>query len=88
MSVPEIVDYDLPTAGTFHNCVIVSIRKGFPGNARKVMQAMWGLGLMSLTKSVVVVDAHVDVHDYEQVFFYLCANVELCASPHELSPAF
>ena len=37
---------------------------------------MWGLGLMSLTKSVVVVDAHVDVHDYEQVFFYVCANVD------------
>ena len=48
MSVPEIVDYDLPTAGTFHNCVIVSIRKRFPGHARKVMHAMWGLGLMSL----------------------------------------
>jgi len=76
MSVPEIVDYDLPTAGTFHNCVIVSIRKRFPGHARKVMHAMWGLGLMSLTKSVVVVDAHVDVHDYEQVFFYACANVD------------
>ena len=76
MSVPEIVDYDLPTAGTFHNCVIVSIRKSFPGHAKKVMHAMWGLGLMSLTKSVVVVDAHVDVHDYEQVFFYACANVD------------
>ena len=76
MSVPEIVDYDLPTAGTFHNCVIVSIRKRFPGHARKVMHAMWGLGLMSLTKSVVVVDEHVDVHDYEQVFFYACANVD------------
>ena len=44
MSVPEIVDYDLPTAGAFHNCVIVSIRKRFPGHARKVMHAMWGLG--------------------------------------------
>ncbi len=76
MSVPEIVDYDLPTAGTFHNCVIVSIRKRFPGHAKKVMHAMWGLGLMSLTKSVVVVDEHVDVHDYEQVFFYACANVD------------
>ncbi len=76
MSVPELVDYDLPTAGTFHNCVIVSIRKRFPGHARKVMNAMWGLGLMSLTKAVVVVDEQVDVHDYEQVFFYLCANVD------------
>ena len=76
MSVPEIVDYDLPTAGTFHNCVIVSIRKRFPGHARKVMHAVWGLGLLSLSKSVVVVDEHVDVHDYEQVFFHVCANVD------------
>ncbi len=76
MSVPEIVDYDLPTAGAFHNCVIVSIRKRFPGHARKVMHAIWGLGLLSLTKAVVVVDEHVDVHDYEQVFFHLCANVD------------
>jgi 4-hydroxy-3-polyprenylbenzoate decarboxylase len=76
MTVPEIVDYDLPVAGAFHNCVIVSIRKAFPGHARKVMHAMWGLGMLSLSKSVVVVDASVDVHDYEQVFFTVCANVD------------
>ena len=76
MSVPEIVDYDLPVAGVFHNCCIVSIRKVFPGHARKVMHAIWGLGMLSLTKSVVVVDEHVDVHDYEQVFFYVGANVD------------
>jgi 4-hydroxy-3-polyprenylbenzoate decarboxylase len=76
MTVPEIVDYDLPVAGAFHNCAIVSIRKSFPGHARKVMHAIWGLGMLSLTKSVVVVDAHVDVHDYEQVFFYVGANVD------------
>jgi 4-hydroxy-3-polyprenylbenzoate decarboxylase len=76
MTVPEIVDYDLPTAGAFHNCVIVSIRKRFPGHARKVMYAIWGLGLLSLAKSVVVVDEDVDVHDYEQVFFHVCANVD------------
>jgi 4-hydroxy-3-polyprenylbenzoate decarboxylase len=76
MSVPEIVDYDLPTAGAFHNCVIVSIRKRFPGHARKVMHAIWGLGLLSLAKSVVVVDEDVDVHDYASVFFHVCANVD------------
>jgi 4-hydroxy-3-polyprenylbenzoate decarboxylase len=76
MTVPEIVDYDLPVAGVFHNCAIVSIRKAFPGHARKVMHAIWGLGMLSLTKSVVVVDEHVDVHDYEQVFFYVGANVD------------
>ncbi len=76
MTVPEIVDYDLPVAGAFHNCVIVSIRKAFPGHAKKVMHAMWGLGLLSLSKCVVVVDDFVDVHDYEQVFFHVCANVD------------
>jgi 4-hydroxy-3-polyprenylbenzoate decarboxylase len=76
MTVPEIVDLDLPVAGAFHNCAIVSIRKAFPGQARKVMHAIWGLGLLSLSKSVVVVDDSVDVHDYEQVFFHVCANVD------------
>ncbi len=76
MMVPEIVDYDLPVAGAFHNCVILSIRKAYPGHARKVMHAIWGLGMLSLSKSVVVVDDFVDVHDYEQVFFHVCANVD------------
>jgi 4-hydroxy-3-polyprenylbenzoate decarboxylase len=76
MSVPEIVDYDLPVAGAFHNCVLVSIHKSFPGQPQKVMHAIWGLGLLSLTKSVVVVDEHVDVHDYEEVFFRVTANVD------------
>ena len=76
MTVPEIVDYDLPIAGAFHNCCIVSIRKAFPGHAAKVMHAIWGLGMLSLTKCVIVVDAHVDVHDYEQVMFYAGANVD------------
>jgi 4-hydroxy-3-polyprenylbenzoate decarboxylase len=76
MSVPEIVDYDLPVAGAFHNCAIVSIRKRFPGHAQKVMHAIWGLGMLSLTKSVVIVDEWVDVHDYEEVFFRVGANVD------------
>src|SRR4051794_12817694 len=75
-TVPEIVDYDLPVAGAFHNCVIVSIRKAYPGHARKVMHAIWGLGMLSLTKAIVVVDAHVDVHDYAEVMFYAGANVD------------
>ena len=75
-TVPEIVDYDLPVAGGFHNCCIVSIKKAFPGHAQKVMHAIWGLGMLSLTKSIIVVDAHVDVHDYQQVLFYAGANVD------------
>src|SRR5437870_5494265 len=76
MTVPEIVDYDLPIAGAFHNCCIVSIRKAYPGQAQKVMHAIWGLGLLSLTKSVIVVDEWVDVHDYEEVTFRVGANVD------------
>src|SRR4051794_31888814 len=75
-TLPEVVDYDLPVAGVFHNMAIVSIRKQFPGHASKVMHAIWGLGMLSLTKCVVVVDEHVDVHDYEQVLFYAGANVD------------
>ena len=71
-----IVDYDLPIAGAFHNCCIVSIRKAYPGHAQKVMHAIWGLGMLSLTKSVVVVDEWVDVHDYEEVMFRVGANVD------------
>jgi 4-hydroxy-3-polyprenylbenzoate decarboxylase len=76
MTLPEIVDYDLPIAGAFHNCVIVSIRKAYPGHAQKVMHALWGLGMLALSKSIVVVDEHVDVHDYEDVFFRVTANVD------------
>src|SRR5438874_608190 len=76
LAVPEIVDYDLPVAGAFHNCCIVSIRKAYPGHAQKVMHAIWGLGMLSLTKAIVVVDEWVDVHDYEEVVFRMGANVD------------
>src|SRR5438270_463680 len=76
MTVPEIVDYDLPVAGAFHNLCIVSIKKAFPGHAQKVMHAIWGLGMLSLTKGIVVVAEHDNVHDYEEVFFYVGANVD------------
>jgi 4-hydroxy-3-polyprenylbenzoate decarboxylase len=76
MTVPEIVDYDLPVAGAFHNCCIISIKKAFPGHAHKVMHAIWGLGMLSLTKAIVVVDDWVNVHDYEEVLFVAGANVD------------
>jgi 4-hydroxy-3-polyprenylbenzoate decarboxylase len=76
MTLPELVDYDLPVAGAFHNLCIVAIRKAFPGHAQKVMHAVWGTGMLSLTKGVVVVDAHVDVHDYGQVMWQVGANVD------------
>jgi len=76
MMVPDIVDYDLPEAGAFHNCVIVSIDKRFPKHAQKVMSAIWGAGLMSLSKLIVVVDADCDVHDYAEVAWRAFGNVD------------
>ena len=79
------VDYDLPFEGAFHNLCIVSIRKAYPGHARKVMHAIWGTGLLSLTKGVVVVDEGVDVHDYAQVMWQVGANVDPASATCVLS---
>jgi 4-hydroxy-3-polyprenylbenzoate decarboxylase len=64
LTVPEVVDYHMPAEGVFHNLVFVSIDKQYPGQAYKVMNAMWGAGLMSLAKVLVVVDKEVDVLDH------------------------
>ncbi|MFC8720464.1 menaquinone biosynthesis decarboxylase [Kitasatospora sp. NPDC057198] len=74
--IPDIVDYDLPEAGGFHNCVIVSIDKKYPKHAQKVMHAIWGAHMMSLTKLIVVVDADCDVHDYQEVAWRALGNVD------------
>ncbi len=73
---PDIVDYDLPVEGVFHNCCIVSIDKRFPKHAQKVMSAIWGAGLLSLSKLIVVVDADCDVHDYSEVAWRAFGNVD------------
>jgi 4-hydroxy-3-polyprenylbenzoate decarboxylase len=76
LTIPEIVDFDLPTEGGFHNCAIVSIDKRYPKQAQKVMNAVWGAGLLSLAKLVVVVDADCNVHDYRQVAWRAFGNVD------------
>ncbi len=72
----EIVDINMPAEGVFHNLVIVSIKKRYPGHARKVMYGLWGLGLMMLAKTIIVVDEDVDVHDLSQVAFETLSNYE------------
>ncbi len=76
MTVPEIVDYDLPVAGAFHNLVIVSIKKAFPGHARKVMHAIWGLGQAMFSKCIVVVDEDVDVQNFNEVAWKALNNID------------
>jgi 4-hydroxy-3-polyprenylbenzoate decarboxylase len=73
---PEIVDVELPPWGVFHNLMIVSIRKSFPGHARKVMHGIWGLGQAMFTKTILVVDGDVDVRDYKEVCFRACASID------------
>lgn len=74
--VPEVIDYDLPMFGAFHNFVFVKIRKAYPDQARKVMHALWGAGQMVFSKFIVVVDEDVDVHDPNDVWFHVGANVD------------
>ena len=74
--LPEIVDMDMPVEGVFHNCVIVSIDKRYPMQSRRLMSALWGLGQMSFVKTIVTVDADVNVHDYEEVARILLSTVD------------
>ncbi len=76
MMLPEVVDVNMPAEGVFHNLVIVSIRKRYPGHARKVMTALWGMGLMALAKTIVVVSEHVNVHDLSEVAWRATGNID------------
>jgi 4-hydroxy-3-polyprenylbenzoate decarboxylase len=74
--IPELVDMNFPMEGTFNNAVIVSIDKAYPFQARKVAHAIWGLGQLSFTKVVVVVDKSVDVHDLKAVALAAFNNID------------
>lgn len=76
MQLPEIVDIAFPPEGIFHNMAFVSIRKRYPGQAQKVMHALWGMGQMMFTKIIVVVDEGVNVQDTSEVLFILGNHVD------------
>ena len=76
LTVPEIVDYHMPPEGIFHNLVFVSIDKQYPGHAYKVMNALWGQGLMSLAKLIIVVDKHVKVRDPQEAWWIALNNID------------
>ncbi len=75
--LPEIVDMNMPLEGVFHNCVIVSLNKRYPMQERRLMSALWGLGQMSFVKTIVAVDADVDVQDEAQILKLLLDKVDL-----------
>ncbi|MGH2538750.1 MAG: menaquinone biosynthesis decarboxylase [Candidatus Promineifilaceae bacterium] len=72
----EIVDVNMPAEGIFHNLVIVSIKKRYPGHPFKVCYGLWGLGLLMLAKAIVVVDQDVDVHNLREVAWRVLGNVD------------
>jgi 4-hydroxy-3-polyprenylbenzoate decarboxylase len=75
-TLPEIVDMHFPAEGIFHNLVIVSIDKRYPGHARKIMNAFWGLGQLMFSKTIVVVDKDVDVQDLSQVTWIVGTHMD------------
>lgn len=76
MVAPDILDYDLPVEGVFHNNVIVKIKKRYPGHGKKVMHNIWGAGMMMLSKFIIVVDEDVNVHDYSEVAWKVMNHVD------------
>jgi len=74
--LPEIVDMHMPFEGVFHNLVIVSIDKRYPGHARKIMHALWGMGQAMFTKVIVVVDKDVDVHNSSEVVWKVLNHID------------
>ncbi|HSL98510.1 MAG TPA: menaquinone biosynthesis decarboxylase [Candidatus Limnocylindria bacterium] len=74
--VPEVVDMNLPIEGIFHNVALFSIDKRYPGHARKVMSAVWGMGLLMFSKFVVVFDADVNIQDPSEVIWRIGNNVD------------
>ncbi len=76
LTLPEIVDVNLPVEGVFHNLMLVSIRKSYPGHARKVMNGIWSLGQAMFTKCIVVVDEDVNVQDIGEVVLKVFNNID------------
>ncbi len=76
MMNPEIIDINFPLEGVFHSCVIISIKKKYPGHARKIMNAVWGMGQMMYTKMVIVVDENINPHDVSTVMWKVFNNID------------
>ncbi len=76
MQMSEVVDMHMPMEGVFHNCVFISIKKSYPGHARKIMNAVWGMGQMMFSKFIVVVDKDVNVQNLSEVLWKVFNNAD------------
>jgi 4-hydroxy-3-polyprenylbenzoate decarboxylase len=75
-TIPEIVDMHFPPEGIFHNIVLISIDKRYPGHARKIMNACWGLGQLMFSKTVIVFDKDVDVQNVSEAAWIAGTHVD------------
>jgi 4-hydroxy-3-polyprenylbenzoate decarboxylase len=73
---PEVVDFSMPAAGWFQGLAIISIKKQYPGQAKKVMMGLWGMGQLSLTKMFIVVDSEINVHDMNDVIWAVTTRAD------------
>ena len=73
---PEVIDFSMPPAGWFQGLAIASIKKRYPGQAKKVMMGLWGMGQLALTKIIVIVDHDVDVHDMNEVIWAITTRTD------------
>jgi len=76
LTLPEIVDVNLPAEGVFHNLMIVSIKKSYAGHARKIMNGIWAMGQAMFTKCIIVVDEDCDVQDLAEVTLRTANNID------------
>jgi len=76
MLQPEVIDFSMPSAGWFQGLAIVSIKKRYPGQAKKVMMGLWGMGQLALTKIIIVVDHDVNVHDMNEVIWAVTTKID------------
>ena len=76
LALPEVVDMNLPVEGAFHNLAIVSIKKRYPGQPQKVMCSIWGMMPLALTKTIIIVDEHVDVHNTSEVVWRVTTSID------------
>ncbi|MBU1598659.1 menaquinone biosynthesis decarboxylase [bacterium] len=74
--LPEITDINLPIEGVFHNCAIISIKKEYPGQAKKVIHSLWGMGQMMFTKMLIIVDSDIDLQNLSEVAWKVFNNID------------
>jgi 4-hydroxy-3-polyprenylbenzoate decarboxylase len=76
MLQPEVIDFSMPPAGWFQGLAIASIKKRYPGQAKKVMMGLWGMGQLALTKIIIIVDHDVNVHDMNEVIWAITTRAD------------